>query len=69
MMVLNINLVYDRMMVIKLYNVIENMIEINIWENWILKYVVMKFGWIKFDIAGVMDISLYCTPTRDSRMA
>ena len=48
--------VYDRMMVKRLCYAVGNMIEINIWKSWILKHVVIEFGWIKMDISG--DISM-----------
>ena len=33
------------------------MIEINIWKDWILNHVVIKFGWMKVDIGGDMMMS------------
>ena len=33
------------------------MIEVDIWEDWILKHVLIKFGWIKMDNGGDINMS------------
>ena len=50
------NLPYDHMMVIKLYYVIDDMIKNNIWKDWMAKHVVIKFGWMKMNICGDIDM-------------
>ena len=40
------------MMVITLSHWIGNVIEVNIWKEQIMKYVVLKFGCLKIDIGG-----------------
>ena len=51
--------VYDCIMVIELYHVIEIIIEIGIWKEWIVNHVVKQFGWIKNNIGGEMIMSCY----------
>ena len=36
---------------------IGNIIEVNIWKDWILRHVVIKFGWIKVDNSGDVNMS------------
>ena len=54
-----VTILYDRIMVIKLNHMIEVIIEINIWKEWILNHVVKKFGWIKINIGRNMIMSCH----------
>ena len=46
------DLIYDRMLLITLSYWIGNVIEINIWNHWIMKHVLIKFGSLKIDNGG-----------------
>ena len=46
------NLVYDHMMMITLLYSIINMIEVNIWKDWIVTQVITKLGGLKIDNRG-----------------
>ena len=38
---------------------IGNIIEIDIWKDWFLINVVIKFGWMKMNIDGDIDMSYH----------
>ena len=46
------NWVYDRLLLTTLSFQIGNIIEVNIWKDWIMKQVVTKFGSLKIDNGG-----------------